>query len=81
MRKLEQQDRQVRHAQAREDGQRLELDLNEAEREALDAQRHDYFSDWTSGERERFKAEQASLWSTIPEKFRGKAEKYAKGGH
>lgn len=54
--------------------------MSDYEAEVLETQRQDYFSDWTSSEQERFKAEQANLWNTIPEKFRAKAERLAKGG-
>lgn len=80
MRKLEENDRQIRRAQARAEGRRLQLEMSEREAEALDSQRHEYLSDWTDAERERFKAEQGQLWNLIPEQFRAKAERLARGG-
>lgn len=47
----------------------------------LNRQRHDYLSDWSPEQQERFKAEQKHLWSLIPEQFRGRAEHLAKGGY
>ncbi len=81
MRKLEEQDRQIRRQQARAEGRRLALEMSDAEAEWLDNQKHDYFSDWSDSERQRFKAEQSSLWNLIPEQFRAKAERLAKGGY
>jgi hypothetical protein len=80
MRQLQQQDRQIRHAQARAEGRRLDLEPSEQEQAALDAQRHDYMSAWTPQEQEKFKAEQEQMWSLIPEEFRAKAERLARGG-
>lgn len=80
VRKLEEHDRQIRRAQARAEGRRLQLDMSEREAEAFDSQRHEYLSDWTDAERERFKTEQSSLWNLIPEQFRAKAERLARGG-
>lgn len=81
MRKLEQQDRQIRHAQARAEGRRLDLEPSEQEAEMLDRQRHDYFSDWTPAEQERFKSEQEKMWNMIPAEFRERAERLARGGY
>lgn len=79
IRSLEQRDRDIRRAEARAEGRRPDLEMSDYEAEVLETQRQDYFSDWSSSERERFKAEQANLWSTIPEKFRAKAEALARG--
>lgn len=79
MRKLQQHDLQVRRAQARAEGQRLGLEPSEQEAEFLDRQRHEYLSDWTPSEQERFKAEQDKLWALIPEQFRSRAQKMATG--
>lgn len=81
MRKLEEQDRQIRRQQARMEGRRLDLEMSDYEAEVLDSQKHDYFSDWTPQEQERFKMEQDSMWALIPEKFRQKAERLARGGY
>lgn len=80
MRKLQDNDRQIRRAQARAEGRILRLEMSEREAEALDSQRHEYLSDWTDAERERFKAEQDRLWKLIPEEFRSRAERLARGG-
>lgn len=79
MRKLAQEDRVIRIMQAREDGRRYQETITDKEAEALDAQRHEYFSDWTPQEQERFKAEQSAMWAQIPEHLREKAERMARG--
>lgn len=67
-------------AEARREGRRLrDVELSEKEAAILDAQRHDFFSDWSEQEKEKFKAEQASMWSLIPEHLRGKAARLASG--
>ena len=81
MRSLEQRDRDIRRAEARAEGRRPDLEMSDYEAEVLQTQRQDYFSDWSEQDRERFKAEQANLWATIPEKFRAKAERLARGGY
>jgi hypothetical protein len=65
--------------QAREDGYRYQESISDKEAEALDAQRHEYFSDWTPQEQERFKSEQSAMWAQIPEHLRAKAERMARG--
>jgi hypothetical protein len=65
--------------EARRDGQRLCDEISEKEFEVLETQGHEYLSDWTESERERFKAQQSQLWALIPEKFRQKAENLARG--
>lgn len=45
----------------------------------LDNQRHIYFSDLPVQEQEKFKREQEQMWSLIPEQFRAKAERLARG--
>lgn len=81
MRELAQRDRDIRRAQARAEGRRLDLEPSEQEQEALNKQRHDYLSDWSPEQQERFKTEQEKLWSLIPEQFRGRAEHLARGGY
>lgn len=81
MRKLEEQDRQIRRSQARAEGRRLTLEMSDAEQEWLDTQRQDYFSDWSDAEKERFKTEQSAMWDLIPAQFRQKAERLARGGY
>jgi hypothetical protein len=76
---MQQEDRTIRMLQAREDGYRYQESISDKEAEALDAQRHDYFSDWTPQEQERFKSEQSAMWAQIPEHLRGKAERMARG--
>jgi DNA-binding MarR family transcriptional regulator len=77
---MEEEDRRIRRIQARAEGRRLVLEMSEAEAEALDSQRHEYLSDWTDVEREKFKREQGQLWDLIPAEFRQKAERLARGG-
>lgn len=79
LRKLQQQDRQIRAAQARAEGRRLDLEPSEQEAQVLDNQRHIYFSDLPEQEQEKFKAEQDRMWAMIPEEFRARAEKLARG--
>lgn len=79
IRNLEREDRRIRHAQARAEGRKLGLEPNEVEAEILDQQQHVYLSDWTPSEQERFKSEQDKLWELIPEQFRSRAEKMARG--
>lgn len=79
VRQLQQQDRQIRAAQARAENRRLELEPNEVEAEALDRQRHEYFSDWSRSEQEAFKAQQDAMWAQIPVHLREKAQKMATG--
>lgn len=79
LRKLQQQDRQIRAAQARAEGRRLDLEPSEQEAQVLDNQRHIYFSDLPVQEQEKFKREQEQMWSLIPEQFRAKAERLARG--
>lgn len=79
IRNLEREDRRVRHAQARAEGRKLGLEPNEVEAEILDQQQQLYLSDWTPSEQERFKAEQDKLWALIPEQFRQRAQKMARG--
>lgn len=81
MRKLQQHDLQVRRAQARAEGRRLDLEPSEQEAQVLDNQRHIYFSDLPAQEQERFKAEQDRMWAMIPEEFRERAERLARGGY
>jgi hypothetical protein len=78
---MEEEDRRIRRAQARAEGRRLEVQLSDAEAEWMNHQRPEqYLSDWTDAERERFTREQERLWAMIPEQFRLRAEKLAKGG-
>lgn len=79
MRKLQQHDLQVRRAQARAEGRRLDLEPSEQEAEVLDQQRHIYFSDLSQQEQEKFKSEQDRMWAMIPPEFRDRAEKMARG--
>lgn len=79
MRKLQQQDRQIRAAQARAEGRRLDLEPSEQEAQVLDNQRHVYFSDLPQQEQEQFKAEQDKMWGLIPPEFRARAELLARG--
>lgn len=79
IRKLEQQDRQIRAAQARAEGRRLDLTPSELELEALDHQQHVYVSDMTEGERARFMSERDAMWGTIPAHVREKSERLARG--
>ena len=81
IRRLQQQDRQIRAMQARAEGRRLHLEPNEEEAEFLDRQRHDYVSDWSDAERERFNSERDKMWAMIPPEFRERAEQLAKGGY
>lgn len=67
--------------QARLEGRRLELEQSEIEAEKMATQRHDYFSDWSEQEQEKFKVEQSAMWALIPEQFRAKAERLAKGSY
>jgi hypothetical protein len=76
---MQQEDRTIRMLQAREDGYRYQESISDKEAEALDAQRHEYFSDWTPQEQERFKSEQSAMWAQIPEHLRAKAERMARG--
>lgn len=79
MRKLAQEDRLIRLQEARADGRRYQESITDAEAEALDAQRHEYFSDWTPAEQERFTSQQSAMWSLIPPKFAQKARRLARG--
>jgi hypothetical protein len=65
--------------EARRDGQRAYSDTTEKEFEVLETQGHEYLSDMSDAERERFKNQQSQLWNLIPEKFRQKAENLARG--
>lgn len=80
VRKLQQEDLRIRREQARSEGRRLQLEQSEHEREIMDSQRHDYFSDWGEDEQQKFRQEQDSLWSMIPEQFRERARRLARGG-
>lgn len=81
IRKLQQDDLQIRRTQARAEGRRLELEPSEHEAEVMASQRQDYFSDWSKPEQERFKTEQQGMWSLIPVQFREKAERLARGSY
>lgn len=47
----------------------------------LNKQRHDYLSDWSELEQEKFRAEQQRMWALIPAEFRARAEHLARGGY
>ena len=80
VRKLEQQDRQIRLHEARQDGQRLlDVELSQREAEVLDAQEHLFFNDWSDDEKERFRQQQAQMWTLIPEHLRNKARRMSEG--
>jgi hypothetical protein len=80
MRDLQQQDRNIRRAQAREQGYRLDLEPTEQEQELLATQREEFTSDWSESQREQFDRERSKMWGLIPEEFRERAERLARGG-
>lgn len=79
MRRFEQDDRTIKRREARLEGRRYEESISEMEMETLDSQRHDYLSDWTLEEQERFKSQQSAMWALIPAEHRTKAERFARG--
>lgn len=69
----------IRMKEARWDGRTTPNSATQEELEALNAQRHDYFSDWSDEEKAKFESERAAMWAQIPPHLRQKAEKLARG--